>query len=242
MNLDVRTRLFVILGGIFITCLLVGDLIGGKLVQLQLGSMTFVTTVGMVAFPITFVLTDLLNEFYGKRAARFITLVGFFMVILTLGIVWVSVELPWAPFTLAPEWGGVNRASYENVLASSWRILIASAIAYLIAQLLDIGVFHLLKRATANRFLWLRATGSTVVSQLVDTIVIQFLAFYGLMPTRQIVAVVLTNYLLKVAIAIGLTPMIYAGHAVLERRLGLEPVRLGADGDPEPRPAPIPPA
>lgn len=227
LRLDARLKLFLFLAGLFVTSLIVGDVIGGKLFQLTLGGQTFVITVGMIPFPVVFLLTDLLNEFYGKRAARLVTLVGFAMALFTLLVVFVAVQVPWAPFTREPGWTGMNQPSFDNVFAGSQRILLASVAAYLVAQLLDISVFHLIKKHTQNRLLWLRATGSTVVSQLVDTVVIQFLAFSGVMPASRIVNVIVTSYLVKLVIAIGLTPLLYAGHSLVERGLGLAPLPVG---------------
>jgi uncharacterized integral membrane protein (TIGR00697 family) len=214
MILDARLKLFLALAAVFVTSLVVGDIIGGKLFQLTVGSQVFVITVGMIPFPITFVLTDILNEFYGKRAARLVTLVGFFMAVFTFVVIWAAVQVPWAPFTRVSDWKGMTAAAFDNVFAGSRRILVASMVAYLVAQLLDIGTFHVLKRLSQNRFLWLRATGSTVVSQLVDTVVIQSLAWYGILSTKQIFDIVKTSYLVK-----------------------LRPVVLGPDGEPIEAPA-----
>lgn len=184
-----------------------------------------------VVLAATFVITDLLNEFYGKKAARFVTLVGFAMALVAFGIIQVAIEVPWAPFTLEASWTATNQASFDNVFAGSKRILFASMVAYLIAQFLDIGVFHLLKRLSHNRYLWLRATGSTVVSQLVDTIIVQVIAWVGVMPLLDIAWLCVNSYAIKLLVAIGLTPVIYAGHALLERRLGLRAVQVDEAGE-----------
>ena len=230
MRIDRRTQLFVVLSAIFVSCLLVGDIIGGKLVETHAFGRAFVISVGMIPFPITFLLTDLLNEFYGKRAARFVTWVGFACAALTFLILQVSASLSWAPITRAPDWSGVNEPSFNNVFTGSQRILYASMAAYLIAQFTDIAIFNLLKRLTHNRLLWLRATGSTLVSQAVDTVVIQTLAWFGILPFGEIVALVFTSYVVKVVVAVGLTPLIYAGHEVVQRLLGIEPVQLDDQG------------
>src|SRR5258706_5155626 len=161
--LDKRHKLFLVLAGIFITCLIVGDIIGGKLVETSVFGFQFTTTVGMVPFPVTFLLTDVLNEFYGQRAARFITLVGFGMAVLSFSFILLSATVPFASMTRAPDWTGVNEAAFNNVFLGSMRMIIASLCAYLVSQFVDIGVFHLLKRATSGKLLWLRATGSTAV-------------------------------------------------------------------------------
>jgi queuosine precursor transporter len=226
VQLDARVKLFVFLAGLFVTCLIVGDLIGGKLYQTEVGDHVVTISVGMIPFPIVFLLTDLINEFYGQRAARWVTAVGFVMAWLTIGVLQLARAVPIAGFTEAATWHNVNDEAFERVFGSSTRILMASTAAYLLAQLIDIGIFHLLKRRTHGRFLWLRATGSTVVSQGIDTVIIQFLAWYGVMPVGDIVSIIITSYLLKVTVAILLTPAIYAGHALVERGLKLQPIKV----------------
>lgn len=244
MNLDRRSQLLLILSALFVTCLLVGDIIGGKLLQVSVGDQAFVISAGMLPFPITFLLTDLLNEFHGKRAARFVTWVGFAMAVLAFTLLAVAVKVPFAPFTREAGWEGVTQGAFDNVFAGSRRILFASMVAYLSAQFTDIALFGLLKRLTQGRLLWLRATGSTVVSQLLDTVVVQVVAWWGLLSAGQISGLVLNSYAVKLAIAVGLTPVIYAGHALLERRLGMHPVQLDAHGEvlPEAEPPPGQPA
>lgn len=227
-----RVRLFVILAGVFVTCLLVGDIIGGKLIETQLFGRDFTVTVGMIPFPVTFLLTDVLNEFYGKRAARFVTLCGFGMAVLAYFLIFVAGALPIAALARAADWKGVTDESFNNVFLGSQRMILASLAAYIVAQFVDIGVFHLLKRATANKLLWLRATGSTAVSQLIDTVVINFVAWSGIMTGAAIFNVIVSAYTLKVLIAIGLTPLVYAAHTLVQRGLGIDPVVLDAAGEP----------
>ena len=227
MFLDKRHKLFLVLAGIFITCLVVGDIIGGKLVSTRVFGFEFTTTVGMVPFPVTFLLTDVLNEFYGKRAARFITLVGFGMAVLSFAFIFTAAAIPFSEFTRAPDWTGVNEASFNNVFLGSLRMIIASLCAYLLSQFVDIGVFHLLKRVTSGKLLWLRATGSTAVSQLIDTITINFVAWSGLMSAGKIVNIIYSAYGLKLLIAIGLTPAIYLCHTLVQRVLGIPAILVG---------------
>jgi queuosine precursor transporter len=222
MNFDTRSRLFLALAATFVTCLLVGDIIGGKLIQTPILGHTFTVTVGMIPFPVTFLLTDLLNEFYGKRAARLVTWMGFAMALLAYAFIFIASEIPIAAMTRAADWSGVTEEAFTRVFVGSQRMIAASLTAYLIAQFADIWVFHTLRRATGERLLWLRATGSTVVSQLVDTIVINCVAWFGVLSVPDLVSIVLSSYVLKILIAVGLTPLIYAGHAGIERLL--EPV------------------
>lgn len=232
MVLDRRIQLFVVLAGVFVTSLVVGDLIGVKLFEVNLGSIVATMSIGMLPFPVTFLLTDLLNEFYGKKAARFITWVGFFMAIFCFAVIAIAVQVPWAPLTRAPDWQGAVEGSFNNVFAGGQRILMASMIAYLIGQFCDIAIFNMLKRVTRNKMLWLRATGSTLVSQFIDTVVVQFVAWSGLLSTSVIVNIIFTSYVVKLLVAVGLTPFIYLGHAFVERKLGIKPVVLGEDGEP----------
>jgi len=229
MTLDARARLFLALSAVFIASLIVGDLIGGKLIEPHFNGTPFtvfgeavIISVGMIPFPITFLLTDLLNEFYGKQSARAVTWVGFAMTIFTFAPVNVAVALPFAPFTNGADWQGVNQGAFDNVFAGSRRILLGSLVAYVIAQFADITIFHLIKRKSGNRFLWLRATGSTLISQFIDSFVVLYLAFSGIFSNQQILAIGITNYLYKFTVAILLTPLIYGGHYLIDRYLGKE--------------------
>lgn len=232
MKLDTRQRLFFFLAANFVVALVVGDILGGKLTEVSLFGRGWVISVGMIPFPVTFVLTDLLNEFYGKRAARYVTVVGFTMAMFAYATIFVAMAVPWAPFTRDAAWDGMREASFDNVFNGSKRILVGSMTAYLVAQFLDIGTFHFLKRLTRGRHLWLRATGSTVMSQLVDTVVITFIAWTGLLPIPTILGMIVTSYLVKLVIAIGLTPVIYGAHAAVERVLRIAPVVLDEEGEP----------
>ncbi|MCS6899805.1 MAG: queuosine precursor transporter [Myxococcales bacterium] len=239
MKLDRRTQFFVFLVGVFVTSLVMGDILGGKLTEVTLLGRTQIVSVGMIPFPVTFLLTDLLNEFYGKKAARFVTLVGFFMALFTYVLILLSASLPWASLAREPGWTGMTEGAFQSVFLSSQRILLASMVAYLLGQFLDIGVFHLLKRLTHNRLLWLRATGSTLISQLIDTFVIQLLAWSGTLTGAKLLELVATGYTIKVFAAIGLTPLIYAGHVLVQRVLGFAPVLLDEHGDPLPEEQPL---
>lgn len=226
-RLDTRSKLLLTLAGLFISALLVGDIIGGKLFE----AFGRTLSVGIIPFPITFLLTDLLNEFYGKRVARVVTWVGFGMAVFAFGIITLAVALPFAPVTRAADWQGITQPSFDAVFGGSQRILIASMVAYLLAQFTDIQVFTRLKTLTHGRLLWLRATGSTLLSQLIDTAVIQTLAWQGTLEPATLVELIAGSYVVKVLVAVGLTPVIYLGHALVERSLGISPVTLDAAGE-----------
>ena len=224
MTLDARARLFTFLVGLFITTLVLGDLIGVKLLQVTAFGFPFVLSMGMLPFPVTFLVTDLLNEFYGKKATQFVSLLGLAMALLTFFTVLAAVAVPAAPFTEAPDWQGARQGAFANIFGGSQRILIASMGAFVAAQFTDIAVFQAIKRGTQGRFLFLRATGSTAVSQLIDTVVIQSLAWWGLLSPGKIFSIVVTSYAVKFVIALGLTPLVYAGHAFATRVMKIHPL------------------
>lgn len=228
MKFDARTKLFITLVAIFITCLITGDLVGGKLTSVHLFGREWVFAVGMLAFPVTFVLTDILSEFYGRSAVRWVTVIAFCMVGLTLTIATIAGAMPWASFTQATDWNGVTQAHFDPVFTQATWIQISSMTAFLLGSLVDISVFFLLKRLTGNRMLWLRATGSTAISQLIDTLVIQGMAFGAQLTPSEYFNVVSTSYLIKLTVAIGITPLIYALHELIEKKLQIPPAPLEA--------------
>jgi uncharacterized integral membrane protein (TIGR00697 family) len=205
------------------TCLVVGDIIGGKLTSFELFGREWIFSVGQLAFPVTFILTDILNEFYGRKVVRRVTFLATVMVGLTFSLIYLADAMPWAPFTLDPSWTGVSPKEFEIVFTQAKDIQIASMIAFLIGNLTDISVFFLIKKLTGNRMLWLRATGSTAVSQLIDTIVISGIIWLGKVPFETYVVIVLTSYAIKLTAAIGITPLIYVLHEVIERKYGIPP-------------------
>jgi uncharacterized integral membrane protein (TIGR00697 family) len=208
---------------VFVTCLIVGDMIGGKLTAFHLFGREWMFSVGQLAFPVTFILTDILNEFYGRKVVRRVTVLAFFMVGLTFCLIYAASAMPWAPAALQPDWGGVTPKDFKSVFTSATEIQLASMAAFLIGNLTDISVFFLIKKATGNRMLWLRATGSTAVSQLIDTIVINALVWRDKLSLDQYVTIVLTSYAIKLAAAIFVTPVIYGLHELLEKKYGIEP-------------------
>jgi len=223
VKLDARLNLFITLVAVFMTCLIVGDMVGGKLTSFTLFGREWIFSVGQLAFPVTFILTDILNEFYGRKVVRRITFLAFFMVGLTFSIIYLSAAMPWAPFTLKPGWTGVSPKEFSVVFTQATQIQLASMLAFLIGNLTDISVFFLIKRLTGNRMLWLRSTGSTAVSQLIDTIVISAIIWLGKVSFETYVTIVLTSYLIKLTAAIVVTPVIYGLHELIEKKYGIEP-------------------
>jgi len=211
---------FVWLAGIFVASLVLADIIGSKLITFQLPftipgiDNTVILSAGILPFPITFVLTDLINEFYGPAGARRVTWVGFGMAIFSYVILTLARLLPTHPLSPLPN------DVFNLVFGLSNTMFIASLTAYLLGQFLDIAVFHTIRRFTGHKWLWLRSTGSTVMSQLVDTLVVTSIAFAGILPWDTLVHLGGNNYFWKFLIALGMTPFCYLLHTLIHRFLG----------------------
>lgn len=226
VKLDAKLNLFITLVSVFMVCLVIGDVIGGKLSSFHLLGREWVFSVGQLAFPVTFILTDILNEFYGRKVVRRVTYLAFVMVGLTFCIVYLSAQLPWASFTLDPQWdrdGNVAPRTFHIVFTQATDIQLASMFAFLIANLVDIWVFFVVKKLTRDKLLWLRATGSTAVSQLIDTVVISGIIWWNKVGFENYVVIVLTSYAIKLTAAVFVTPVIYLLHDLIEKRYGIAP-------------------
>ena len=217
------------LAGIFISSLLIADITGVKLFQFKVAGYTVQHTCGMLTFPITFLLTDLVNEYYGKRAARHLVWLGLAMGFFVFLVVNVALAMPrW-------EVGfNIKDGSFEDVFANSRIMYVASLGAYVVGSLSDIAIFGWIKRLTGGRMIWLRATGSTVISQFIDSFIVTWLAFSvgrmvfptdaQPMPFAHVLTTAATGYTLKFVLAVGLTPVIYLGRYVLSNRFGMKPI------------------
>ena len=180
-------------------------------------------TCGMITFPVTFLLTDLVNEYYGPRAARQLTYVGFAAATYVFLILNIAQALPYldAPYNVSPD-------EFNGIFGSAKIMYVASLSAYLVGQLSDIAIFGMLKRATGERLIWLRATGSTVISQFIDSFIVSYLAFSlgreifpdpanPAAPISAIPAIAVTGYALKFVLAIAVTPLVYLGRRMMKR-------------------------
>lgn len=212
--LDRRQQLYVVLTAVFVTSLLVADLVAGK--YFQFGG--FEMSVGTVTFPVAFILTDIVNEYYGRHGARFMTGVGMGMLVLAFALIFCARMLPPSVGTFIPE------ESFQAVFGMAPRLIFSSLIAYLISQFVDIYTFQVLKRVTESKHLWARAIGSTVISQVVDTCVVTFGVMVGSRTFLDIASVVLTQYVYKIIVAIALTPLCYLAHGIITTRMGIEPM------------------
>lgn len=206
--MDRKQRLFIWLTAIFVAALITGDFIGGKFWVLFGQNLS----AGIIPFPLTFVLTDVVNEFYGTEGARRLTFVGLGAALFVWLVIQLALHLPPSPVSPIPD------AVFQSAFGTSARLYVASLSAYVIGQLLDISIFRTLRRLTGHRLLWLRATGSTVVSQMIDSFTVSFVFLAGTQRLGFISRNAANNYVGKLIMAVLLTPAIYAMHAVFRRR------------------------
>jgi uncharacterized integral membrane protein (TIGR00697 family) len=209
--LDRKQRAFVFLSALFVAALVVGDFVGGKFFTFA----GYTLSAGIIPFPLTFVLTDVVNEFYGTEGARRLTYAGLVAALFVWGVINLALLLPTVPDSPIPD------AVFRSAFGTSARLYFASLTAYLIGQLLDISIFQILRRLTGHRMLWLRSTGSTVLSQAIDSLSVSFVFLVGTRPMHFIVSNAANNYVGKLIMAVLLTPLIYLGHSFLHRHLHL---------------------
>ena len=217
--------LFVFLAGLFITNAVTAELISNKLIEIPIkfnflgGEFgPFVTIVGILPWPVVFLLTDLLNEFYGFKAVRKLSWITAILIAYCFLIVGLSIEIP------AVNIPGSNLSddnSYRKVFGQAQMVIIGSICAFLVSQLLDASLFSWIKSKTGDRYIWLRSTGSTLFSQLIDSCIVLYIGFVlpGSLSFAEFMRIAPTNYILKIIIAILLTPFIYLGHYLIRRYL-----------------------
>jgi uncharacterized integral membrane protein (TIGR00697 family) len=240
------TRLFIILSGIFLTNALIAEFIGVKIFSLEGtlglqpatihllgGTYSFNLTCGVLLWPVVFIMTDIINEYYGQKGVKFLSWMticliafGFLMV---FGAIQTQPNGWWV--TSKQETGIADMGvAFNGIYGQGMGIILASMVAFLIGQLVDVFVFHKIKKATGEKKIWLRATGSTLVSQLIDSFVVLLIAFYFYpklvkgqgepWPFDQLIAICIVNYIYKFIVAILLTPVIYFVHGRIEKYLG----------------------
>ena len=215
--------LFIVLAGLFITNAVTAELISNKLIEIplsfQVGGMKigpFVTIVGILPWPVVFLLTDLINEFYGPKVVRRLSWITAGLILYCFILVGVSLAIPAVEL---PNSGLANDQAYRSVFGQAQMIIIGSITAFLVSQLLDATVFTFIKNKTGDRFVWLRSTGSTLVSQLIDSYIVLYIGFVlpGKMSFNDYMNIAPTNYVLKIVIAFALIPLIYLGHWALKK-------------------------
>ena len=237
------TRLFLILAGFFIANALIAEVIGVKIFSLEDtlgvkraniplfgGHFSFHLTAGVLLWPVVFVMTDIINEYYGPKGVRFLSF-------LTIGLIAFSFIVYNAAIALSPSeyfsiGNGITEpnSAFKGIFGQGLWIIIGSIVAFLVGQVLDVLVFHRIKKITGEKNIWLRATGSTLVSQLVDSFVVLFIAFYvgkriqqgqgDAWSMAQVATTGTGNYIYKFVVAIIMTPVIYFVHYLIENYLG----------------------
>ena len=220
-------RTYLVLASIFVVTLVLTNVIGIKLFRAPFKP-EFALTTGIITYPITFLVTDVVSEVYGKARANFMVVLGFFMSLLMLVILQIALAVPPHPYWVPPAnafYGDVAeyQHAFESVFALNGILLFGSMLAYLVAQLIDVRLYHFWKRLTKGKYLWLRNNGSTSISQLVDTgIVNSILFFIGFgMDFSTGFGIMATIYVYKLALAVIDTPFIYLGVYLVKRSLGL---------------------
>lgn len=207
-----KETVYIILAGIFITNAVVAELIGGKLIQVG----PYLMSVGILPWPIVFVTTDLINEYFGEKGVKKLSLITACLIAYTFVIIYAAMQIP----AVAGD-GLVSDNQFNGVFGQSLWIIVGSITAFMVSQLIDVTIFHFLKNKTGNKMIWLRSTGSTVISQLFDSFIVLGIAFWmtGKMTTEVFIASAFTGYFVKLIIAIALTPLIYLGHSLIEKYL-----------------------
>ena len=236
-----KMNLFLALSGIFLANALLAELIGVKIfsgeamfglpgAQLDiLGSkLDFNLTAGVIIWPVVFVTTDIINEYFGKQGVKKVSLLTVILILYAFLVITIVTGLPPAQFWVElnskdPQGNPFNiDFAFNSIYRQGLGIIIGSVAAFLISQLLDASVFHWLRNYTGSKKIWLRATGSTLVSQLIDSLVVLFVAFYmfGNWSMELVLSVAVINYIYKFSIAIVLTPVLYLAHYLIDGYLG----------------------
>lgn len=208
-------RTFITLVAVFVTSLVTANVLATKLFAFS----GFTLPAGVIAYPITFLMTDVIGEIWGKKVVTRVVWAGFFCSILAMSLGFLAVLLPAAPFYERQEF-------FAELFGRVGRITGASLIAYLVSQLNDVWVFHKLKEYTNGKHLWLRNNVGTITSQFFDTVIFIVIAFYGIIPTSVLLSMILSQWGIKILIALVDTPFCYWLVAWCKRRNGM--IRLSA--------------
>ncbi len=235
------TRLFIALTAFFVGNAVVAEFVGVKIFALeptlglppfgwelfgQSGSLSF--TAGVLVWPIVFILTDVINEYFGRRGVRFVSYAAIVMIAYGFLFAYASIHLAPAGFwvTVNAERGVPDmQAAYANVFGQGLWTIGGSITAFFVGQVIDVSIFHRIRKATGERWIWLRATGSTAVSQLVDSFVVLYIAFVlgpQQWPISLFLAVGTVNYCYKMVAAVALSPLLYLSRRWIDRFLGAE--------------------
>ncbi|MGL1890596.1 MAG: queuosine precursor transporter [Spirochaetaceae bacterium] len=183
------------LTGIFSASLITASFIAYKTIDIA----GFYAPAGIIAYSITYLITDVISEIYGTKVSKSVVQMGFIVLLVSMVLSHVSRVLPAAPF-----WN--DHEIFDSFIGTNSRIIIASVIAYIVSQYNDVWLFHFFKRLTNNKYLWLRSIGSTTISQIIDSILFIFIAFYS---SINILPMIMGQIIIKFSLAILLTPFLY---------------------------------
>ena len=212
-----KDQLYIILVGIFIASLVTCNLIANKFVTINLGFKVFIVSAGILPYPLTFLVTDLISEIYGQKKANLVVFAGFVASIFVLSFLWLGAQFNSIPSSI------IDDFTYNAVFQNAWRLITASMAAYLFAQFIDVRVFHFWKKLTNGKHLWLRNNGSTIASQLIDTTLVISIVFVGVWDTNQILSAIIDGWIFKMLMALLDTPIIYAIIYFLKRKIDIAP-------------------
>lgn len=237
---DKPAKLFLFMTSFFVANALIAECIGNKLFSLEallglpvrpftlLGQegLTYTLTCGVLLWPLEFVMTDIINEYYGPRAVRRISYIAVALIGYAFIAFFLAIHMPADKnfWTGSQQASGVPdmQAAFTSIFGQSMRIIFGSLTAFLVSQVLDVWIFHRIKKVTGEKKVWLRATGSTAISQMVDSFIVLAIAFGPLWGWQRVLAVGVINYSYKLTMAIVLTPVIYLAEHRIERYLGRE--------------------
>ncbi len=203
--------IFLVLAAVFLSSLVVCNLIANKFLTVDLGFKVFTLSAGALPYPITFLATDLLSELYGRRRANRVVMAGFVASLFALLALWLGGEFQ------AIDGSPVSQETYQSAFGNTWRVISASMTAYLVAQFLDVRLFHFWRDLTKGKHLWLRNNASTVVSQLLDSVLVVLVLFWGAKPGDEMLSIILDLWLFKALVAFADTPLFYFFTWLLKR-------------------------
>ena len=220
---------YLVLTTLFSVVLVLTNIIGVKLFQGPLNPASHALTTGIITYPVTFLLTDVVSEIWGAKKANAMVLIGFLMSLVMLIFIQLAIHLPPHPYWVAPanSFGFETVSEYQNafnsVFSVNGKLLFGSMLAYMVAQLLDVRLYHMWKRITKGKHLWIRNNGSTSISQLVDTFIVNSILFYWGFGWEfwQGISVMFTIYCYKLMLAIIDTPLIYLSVAMIKKKFNL---------------------
>jgi uncharacterized integral membrane protein (TIGR00697 family) len=205
-----KSTLYLILAGIFITNAVVAELIGGKLIYIG----PYVMSVGIIPWPVVFITTDLINEYFGQKGVHKLSIITAGLITYCFVLLYFALGIPAVKGD-----GLVTDAQFTAVFGQSLWIIVGSIVAFIISQAIDVTIFHFLRNKTGAKMIWLRSTGSTVISQFFDTFIVLGIAFYatGKMNLHTYLTSAMVGYAVKLVVAIVMTPVIYLGHGLIEK-------------------------